>query len=124
MKNPPIPILKDMSTAQLQAIVDLTEARILKISKDDLRMTEEQLLWSDELEAEVVEYWTKLNEYWKSRKLPSCTCADHEGGFLASEKYNNYFYQGEPCSINWYRKWKDEQELKLMEHDSSDRFKA
>lgn len=124
MKNPPIPILKDMTNEQLQAIVDLTEARILKIEKDTLMMNEQQLLWDDELQLEVVGYWTALNEFWNNKKMPPCTCADHEGGFLASEKYNNYFYQGEPCSINWYRKWKDEQELKLMEHDSSDRFKA
>lgn len=86
----------------------LTEARILKISKDDLRMIEEQLMWSDELEKEVRNYWTTLNEYWKARKLPPCTCADHEGGFMSGEKYNPFWYDGEPCSLKWYEKCKAE----------------
>lgn len=81
---------------------DLTEARILKISKDDLRMSEEQLLWTPKLEKEIYEYWSTLNGYWKSRKMPKCTCADYEGGFMAKEAYNPFYYQGEPCSIGWY----------------------
>lgn len=102
MKNPPN--LKEMSDTQLQAIVDLSEARILKISKDDLRMSEEQLMWSDELEERVVAYWTKLNEYWDNKAWPPCTCAEREGGFMASEKFNPYFYGGEPCSLEYYKR--------------------
>lgn len=78
------------------------EARILKISKDDLRLSEEQLMWTPDLEKEVVGYWRTLNGYWKAKKIPKCTCADYEGGFLAQEKWNGYFYKGEPCSIEWY----------------------
>lgn len=94
---------------------ELTEARILKISKDDLRLHEIQLLWSDELESEVMAYWTVLNEHWKNKTLPPCTCADYEKnnktgvGFMADKKYNPFWYQGEPCSIEWYKKWKKEQ---------------
>lgn len=87
---------------------DLTEARILKISKDDLRMDEQQLLWSDELATEVTNYWQTLNKYWESKKLPPCTCADHEGGFLAREAFNPFFFEGAPCSIAWYKKSKKE----------------
>lgn len=110
MKNPPIPVLKDMSDAQLQAIVDLTETRILKISKDDLRMEEQQLMWSEELEGEVYTYWNNLNAVWKLHQtkglLPDCTCADYENGFLARSQYNPYFYDGEPCSMKYFEKWK------------------
>lgn len=90
----------------------LTEARILKISKDDLRMSEQQLIWSLELESDVEKYWGVLNGHWKAKTLPECTCANHEGGFLAKEAYNDYFYNGEPCSIEWAKskvdltKWK------------------
>lgn len=80
---------------------DLTESRILRISKDDLRMEEQQLMWSPQLEKEVIGYWSTLNGYWKNRKLPRCTCADYEGGFLAKEAYNPFFYLGEPCSLAW-----------------------
>jgi len=84
----------------------LTEARILKISKDDLRMSEEQLLWTPALEKEVYQYWSTLNGYWSAKTLPRCTCADYEGGFMAKEAYNPYFYKGEPCSEAWYKEWK------------------
>jgi hypothetical protein len=93
---------------------DLTEARILKVSKDDLRLHEQQLLWSPELEKEVYSYWSTLNGYWAAKKIPACTCAKFEinkktgGGFMADPKYNPYYYQGEPCSITWYKKWKEE----------------
>lgn len=80
----------------------LQEARRLSISKDDLRMDEKALYWSDELESEILAYWTELNKWWADKKLPPCTCADHEGGFMSNEKYNPYFYEGEPCSIKWY----------------------
>lgn len=88
----------------------LTEARILKISKDDLRMNEEQLMWSPQLEKEVYEYWSTLNGYWKSKKIPKCTCADFEGGFLAKEAWNGYFFDGEPCSVKLYEKFKEERD--------------
>ena len=85
----------------------LTEARILKISKDDLRMMEQSLMWSTELESDVLSYWNSLNDHWKKKTLPKCTCADHEGGFMAKEAYNGYFYKGNPCSIDWYNEWKN-----------------
>lgn len=86
----------------------LSEARILKISKDDLRMNEEQLLWTPDLEKEVVQYWSTLNGYWESKKLPKCTCDKYEGGFMASERFNPFFYDGEPCSLKWYERWKND----------------
>lgn len=93
-------------------VKDLTEARILKIEKDTLRMQEEQLLWSDELAKEVQDYWTTLNKHWEKRTLPKCTCADHEGGFLAKEKWNPFYFNGEPCSVDWYLKNKHDGKLK------------
>lgn len=93
---------------------NLSEARILKISKDDLRMAEEQLLWTPVLEKKVVEYWTTLNGYWREKKIPSCTCAKFEvnqktgKGFMADPRYNPYFYNNEPCSIEWLAKCKRE----------------
>ena len=92
---------------------ELSESRILSISKDDLRLDEKQLLWSDELEKEVVDYWTTLNKYWEAKKLPPCTCLDHDGGFMGrrSKKgkiYNDFFYEEEPCSLKWYRLWKEQ----------------
>jgi hypothetical protein len=86
---------------------ELTEARILKISKDDLRMVEEQLMWTPDLEKDVVGYWRTLNGYWESKKLPRCTCADYEGGFLAKEAYNGFYYNGEPCSLEYYKLFKE-----------------
>lgn len=94
-----------------ERLKNLSEARILKISKDDLRLSEEQLLWSPELESEVFDYWNTLNAYWKNKKLPKCTCADQEGGFMALEKWNGYFYEGEPCSLGWYKLWKFKKEI-------------
>ena len=92
---------------------DLSEARIVKISKDDLRLEEEQLLWNAGLEKKVYEYWSTLNGYWNAKKIPKCTCADIEPnqktgiGFMASEKYNPYWFQGEPCSLTWYKLFKE-----------------
>jgi hypothetical protein len=88
------------------------EARILSISKDDLRMHEEQLLWTPELEKDVYSYWSTLNGYWKARTLPKCTCLDHDGGFMGRKSakgkfYNDFFYEDEPCSLKWYAKWKE-----------------
>lgn len=91
--------------------LELTESRILLISKDDLRLHEQQLLWSDELSSEVRDYWTELNDWWSKKKMPPCTCADHEGGFMASEKWNPYFYNGEPCSLEYYQEWKKSHEV-------------
>jgi hypothetical protein len=85
---------------------ELTESRILKISKDDLRLHEQQLMWSTELESEVLNYWNTLNSYWNNKKLPECSCAAQEGGFMAKrtkagKAYNDYFYNEQPCSLDW-----------------------
>lgn len=101
---------------------DLTEARVLSISKDDLRMHEQQLLWSDTLEKEVVDYWTTLNKWWADKKLPPCTCLDHDGGFMGRRSskgkiFNDYMYPNpvtgaeEPCSLEWYKEWKNGQSV-------------
>ncbi len=93
-------------------IANLAEARILKIEKENLMMMEQQLMWSPDLERDVVGYWKTLNGYWESKKLPKCTCADYEGGFLANEKYNGYFWNGEPCSLEYYELCKQKGLLK------------
>lgn len=85
---------------------ELDEARILKISKDDLRMSEEVLYWDDRLEHDVKTYWETLTNYFVDKKMPVCTCAEHDGGFMAKEAYNPYFYNGKPCSREWYELWK------------------
>lgn len=100
------PKLSDLTDEQLQMIIDLTDSRVLSLSKDDLRMSEKQLFWNPELEKEVVDYWTELNDWWDRKKIPPCTCADHEGGFMAREDYNPFFYAGEPCSLKWYEESK------------------
>ena len=92
-------------------MMGLEEARILKIEKDALMMGEQKLEWTPDLERDVVQYWKTLNGYWKSQTLPKCTCADYEGGFMAKEAYNGYYYNDEPCSIDYYRKWKEEQKV-------------
>ena len=86
----------------------LNEARILKISKDDLRMSEQQLLWSPELEQEVLTYWQTINKYWKAKTLPPCTCHEHENGFMAREAYNPFFFNGQPCSQEWLEQHQSE----------------
>lgn len=93
---------------ELDNLPELEEARIMTISKDDLRMDETQLLWSPDIEKRVLDYWTTLNKLWAEKKLPACTCADHEGGFMARPAYNPYFYQDEPCSLDWLKKCKEE----------------
>ena len=70
-----------------------------------LMMSEQQLLWTPALEKAVVEYWRTLNGYWNNKKLPSCTCANHENGFMAGPKYNPYYYNGEPCSLEYLKKF-------------------
>lgn len=87
-------------------LANCTEARILSISKDDLRMDEKQLMWSPELESKVVDYWTTLNKYWEEKKMPPCTCLEHDGGFMGRRSakgkiYGDYFYNDEPCSLEW-----------------------
>jgi hypothetical protein len=95
----------------------ISEARILKISKDDLRMHEQQLMWSDQLEQAIIDYWTEVNKYWKAHKMPECTCALYEVnkktgiGFMADPRYNPYFYHDEPCSLDWYNEWLLEKKL-------------
>lgn len=91
----------------------LTEARRLAISKDDLRLHEQQLLWNKELEQDVSNYWVQLRTYWQkyqfNEQLPPCECHVHEinsktgKGFMADEKWNDYFYNGEPCSEEWFK---------------------
>lgn len=85
---------------------ELTEARILKIEKENLMMMEQQLMWSPELDSEVLDYWNSLNAHWEAKTFPACTCEAHEGGFMAKEKFNPYFYEGEPCSMTYYKLWK------------------
>lgn len=93
---------------------ELKESRILSISKDDWRMAEMQLLWSPALEKLIYEYWSTLNDYWKNKQLPKCTCGDYEingetgVGFMADPRYNPFFYNGEPCSLAWAKKTKEE----------------
>jgi hypothetical protein len=91
-----------------QGYQNLTEGRILTISKDDLRMREHQLLWSPELEQDIQNYWIALNAYWRDKTLPPCTCLKHDGGFMGrrSKKgkvYNPYFYQDTPCAEAWIK---------------------
>lgn len=95
------------SSININIVGELCESRILKISKDDLRMSEEQLLWTPQLEKDVLDYWTTLNKYWNDKKMPPCTCADHEGGFMARDKYNPFYFNDEPCSLDYFKQWKE-----------------
>ena len=94
---------------------NLSEARILKIEKENLMMMEQQLMWSPELESEVLSYWNSLNEHWNKKTLPQCSCAAQEGGFMAKEKYNPYFYNDEPCSMDWFSKCKEAGTIKAYQ---------
>jgi len=92
--------IKDSLTA------GLSEARILTLSKDDLRMREQQIFWSPQLEQEIVGYWKTLQTHWDNKTLPPCTCLEHDGGFMGrrSKKgkvYNPYFHNDVPCSTAW-----------------------
>ncbi len=107
LRKPPNIISDERFTTE-----NLKEGRIIKVSKDDLRLSEEQLMWTPALEKDVVGYWRTLNGYWRERKIPKCTCHMYEGGFLAKEAYNNFFYEGEPCSMAWLAKCKKEGLLK------------
>jgi len=92
---------------------ELSESRIVKISKDDLRMEEDQLLWNAGLEKTIYEYWSTINGYWNAKTIPKCTCAEIDPnqktgiGFMASDKYNPYYFQGESCSLSWYKIFKE-----------------
>lgn len=89
-----------------EAYKDLKEARVMKLSKDDLRMAENQLFWTPALDAVICDYWNELNDWWALKEIPPCTCDVYEGGFMSKEKFNPYFYQGEPCSLKLYEEWK------------------
>jgi hypothetical protein len=98
------------------SVDSLLEGRILTISKDDLRMKEHQLMWSDGLAGQVVDYWHAINGYWEMKTLPPCTCLEHDGGFMGrrSKKgkvYNPYFYQDEPCSLAWVSQFEEVKEF-------------
>lgn len=116
-------IFVDFSDEMLQLLVGIEDSRVLKISKDDLMLLEQQLLWTPDLEKEVVGYWKTLNGYWNSRSIPACTCANYEintktgKGFMADEKYNDYFWQGEPCSLEWMKKTLSEGLWKMPEKE-------
>lgn len=97
-------------TELADGVKNLNEGRILILEKDTLRTREFVLKWTPQLEKEIVSYWSTLNGYWKKQTLPKCTCADYEGGFLAKEAYNPFFYNGEPCSVEYYKKWKADNE--------------
>lgn len=89
------------------AYPQLEEARILKIEKENLMQMEQQLLWSSDLEKEVLGYWKTLNGYWDKKLIPKCTCEDYEGGFMARDKFNPFYYEDEPCSTKWLAKHKE-----------------
>lgn len=89
----------------------VSESRILKLSKDDLRMAEKQVFWGDKLESDVLNYWKELNTWWNNKLIPPCTCADHENGFMARMQYNPFWYNNQPCSIAWYEQSKKEGKL-------------
>jgi len=95
-----------------KTLPELEEGRILKISKDDLSLLEQQLFYSPKLEKDIIDYWTTLQAFWEAKKIPPCTCHEHDGGFMAREQYNPYFYNGKPCSLDWYARWKKEQAAK------------
>lgn len=94
------------SGIDVNSIGTITEARTLTLEKDTLRTKEFVLFYDEELEREVLEYWNTINTFWNDKKLPPCTCAEQEGGFMAKPQYNPYFYNGEPCSIDWYHLFK------------------
>lgn len=85
----------------------LSEGRVLILEKDTLRTKEFEVRWDKQLAMDVYQYWSTLNGYWKANKLPNCTCADYESGFMAKQAYNYYWYNGEPCSLEWYKLWQE-----------------
>lgn len=110
---------EDVKPEWLDKYPDVAEARILSISKDDLRLDEKQLLWGPHLEKEIYEYWATLNGYWENRTIPKCTCLEHDGGFMGRRSakgkvYNDFFWEDEPCSLKWYAKCKKEGRLETL----------
>jgi len=101
-------MFKNMTNEQLEQLIGLIESRVLILEKDTLRTREFQLMWTPDLEKEVVGYWRTINGYLKNKTLPKCTCDKYEGGFMAKEKWNPYYYNGEPCSLDWYKLKKEE----------------
>lgn len=89
---------------------DLSEGRVLILEKDTLRTKEFQVMWDKQLGIDVYNFWSTLNGYWERNDLPPCTCADYEGGFMAKEQYNDYWYNGEPCSLDWFEQWQRSKE--------------
>ena len=91
---------------------ELKEARTLNIEKDTLRMIEVAYIYSEPIEKEVKDYWDKLNKAWDnyqlSGDLPPCTCGEQENGFMARDKWNPFFYEGQPCSKAWHDKWREQ----------------
>lgn len=99
----------------------LKEGRIVLVSKDDLSTRQEKLLWNPGLEKEVTQYWKSLEGYWVNKTIPRCTCDETSRdpdqkptknnplglGWAATEKYNDFYYEGEPCSLKWYEMWRD-----------------
>jgi hypothetical protein len=84
----------------------VTEGRILTISKDDLRLREQHMTFTPDVEKQVVEYWATLNGYWSKQSLPRCTCLDYDGGFMGKRSkkgkvYNDYFLNNKPCSEDY-----------------------
>lgn len=98
-------LLSDLSTEMLEQIVAMNDTRTLNISKDDLRMSEVQYMWTPELEKEVIDYWTALNKFWADRQIPPCTCHEQAGGFMAKEKWNPYWFNEKPCSVEYFAKF-------------------
>lgn len=101
-------VIKDGSKpAEHTDTKEITEARILILEKDTLRTKEFEVHWDKQLAMDVYQYWSTLNGYWKKNKMPNCTCADFEGGFMAREQYNDYYYNGEPCSLELFELWQE-----------------
>lgn len=96
----------------IDEIANLTEARTLNIEKDTLRMAEVQYMWSPELEKDVLDYWNTLNKYWKEKRLPKCTCHEQANGFMAKAEWNPFYWNEQPCSLEWYTKWKEQNDSK------------
>lgn len=81
----------------------IDELRVLNSDKDTLRQVEVVYEYTPELKKKVEDYWTGLNKAWaefnKTGLLPKCTCET----FMATERYNDYFYDGESCSTKWLK---------------------
>jgi hypothetical protein len=104
--------------AELKACADgmkqLSEGRVLILEKDTLRTKEFEVHWDKQLAMDVYQYWSTLNGYWKANKLPNCTCVDYEGGFMAKQAYNDYWYNGEPCSMEWFKLWQENKKNEVL----------